>query len=180
MNKTCRDDEIIYFSIFDTGIGAGGVVANALGLLEVWLPFAGEDKTSIENQIAKKYPTASKESRLTQNASVLLSRYFSGEPVHFDLPICSGLFTVFQMSAYAAVSKIPYGEVRSYSQIAVQIGHPKAARGVGVAMGRNPIPVVIPCHRVVGKNGAMTGYSAPGGIDSKRWLLDMERGESSK
>jgi O-6-methylguanine DNA methyltransferase len=70
---------------------------------------------------------------------------------------------------------IPYGEQRSYSQVAAEIGRPKAARGIGGAMAANSLPIIIPCHRVVGKSGSMTGYSAAGGIGSKIWLLNMEQ-----
>jgi methylated-DNA-[protein]-cysteine S-methyltransferase len=84
-------------------------------------------------------------------------------------------FTPFQQRVYRAVMKIPFGEVMSYGGIARMIGQPEAARGIGGAMARNPLPIIIPCHRVVGSSGKLTGYSAPGGIASKSWLLEMER-----
>jgi methylated-DNA-[protein]-cysteine S-methyltransferase len=164
-----------YYSLFASDIGAGGVVAGPEGLLEVFLPFAGEMSEVLMAQIAARFPFAMEESPLTRKAADLLATYFAGVPVAFDLPIDRRGFTLFQWEVYRAVMAIPHGEVRSYSQVATEIGRPRAARGIGGAMARNPLPIVIPCHRVVGKSGGMTGYSAPGGIISKQWLLEMEQ-----
>jgi len=100
-----------------------------------------------------------------------LEEYFAGDRTDFDLPI-SPPGTEFQHEVWAALQQIPYGEVRSYGEIAAQIGHPGAARAVGLANGRNPIAVIVPCHRVIGASGALTGYG--GGLDRKRLLLDLE------
>lgn len=100
-----------------------------------------------------------------------LAAYFAGELHDFDLPLAPQ-GTPFQQSAWAALRTIPYGETRSYRDQAVAIGNPKAVRAVGLANGRNPLPIVIPCHRVIGANGSMTGFG--GGIDTKRFLLDLE------
>ncbi len=163
-----------YRSFYATGFGCGAVVAGAEGLMEVFLPFAGESETEMAGRVASLYPFADAENRLTRKAASLLGRYFAGERVSFDLPIDRSAFTSFQAAVYGAAMEIPYGEVRSYGEIAVQIGRPRAARGVGGAMGRNPLPIIIPCHRVVGAAGALTGYSAPGGVMSKKRLLIME------
>lgn len=168
-------------SLFETGLGFGGVVAGDEGLIEVFLPFDGETGEGVAAQIAARYPSASEESPLTRQAALLLAGYFAGEPVTFDLPIDRRGFTPFQWEVYEAVMAIPCGEVRSYSRIAAEIGKPRAARGIGGAMARNPLPIIIPCHRVVGKSGEMTGYSAAGGVVTKRWLLNMEKiGEGKK
>ncbi|MEI6253275.1 MAG: methylated-DNA--[protein]-cysteine S-methyltransferase [Mycobacteriaceae bacterium] len=101
-----------------------------------------------------------------------LSAYFAGRLADFELDLqLAG--TEFQRGVWAAVQTIPYGETRSYGEIAERLGSPAACRAVGVATGRNPIPIIVPCHRVVGSTGALTGYV--GGIDCKRELLDLER-----
>ena len=103
-----------------------------------------------------------------------LEEYFAGERREFDVPVdMEG--TVFQKKVWRALIEIPYGEVRSYSEIAEKIGSPKAVRAVGMANHVNPIPVIVPCHRVVGKNGSLTGYA--GGLEMKKWLLEMEKGK---
>src|SRR5215475_7680673 len=97
-----------------------------------------------------------------------LSEYFDGQRTAFDFPIAfEG--TPFQMSVWRALLRIPYGETRSYGDIAKEIGKPSAARAVGMANHDNPIAIVVPCHRVVGQNGSLTGYA--GGLDLKRKLL---------
>ena len=100
-----------------------------------------------------------------------LAEYFAGERTEFDLPI-NPAGTTFQREVWAALQTIPYGEVRSYGEIAEQIGRPGASRAVGLANGRNPIAVVVPCHRVIGASGSLTGYG--GGLHRKRLLLDLE------
>jgi methylated-DNA-[protein]-cysteine S-methyltransferase len=164
-----------YCSLFTTRIGTGGVVASEKGLLEIFLPFGNETGHGMRARFTSRYAVDLGENALTKQAAKLLARYFAGEAVLFDLPIDRSAFTTFQDRIYRVVGSIPYGEVKSYGRIAQDIGAPRAARGVGSAMARNPLPVIIPCHRVVGKSGAMTGYSAPGGVLSKRWLLEMER-----
>jgi len=101
-----------------------------------------------------------------------LDAYFAGALTEFEVDMqLSG--TEFQRRVWAALQKIPYGETRSYGEIAEQIGSPAASRAVGLANGRNPIPIIIPCHRVIGASGSMTGYAA--GLDRKRLLIDLER-----
>lgn len=180
MRKSDRDAAATYRSLFETGIGVGAVVASAEGLVEVFPPFGVEEQGAMSAQIAARYPFATEESPLTRRAAALLARYFAGKPVVFDIPIDWRGFTPFQRAVYQAVRAIPAGEVRSYSEVAAEVGQPRGARGVGGAMARNPLPIIIPCHRVVGKSGGLTGYSAPGGIGSKLWLLKMENGASLK
>jgi methylated-DNA-[protein]-cysteine S-methyltransferase len=101
-----------------------------------------------------------------------LNAYFAGELTEFDVELdLQG--TEFQRRVWAALRTIPYGETQSYGDIAVQIGAPGASRAVGLANGRNPISVIVPCHRVVGSTGSLTGYG--GGLDRKRTLLTLER-----
>lgn len=102
-----------------------------------------------------------------------LREYFDGARRRFDLDLePSG--TVFQRAVLDALQTIPYGETRSYADIALQIGRPRAGRAVGAANGRNPLPIVIPCHRVIGKDRSLTGFG--GGLETKRYLLDLEAG----
>jgi methylated-DNA-[protein]-cysteine S-methyltransferase len=102
-----------------------------------------------------------------------LDEYFSGRRRKFDLPIRL-MGTDFQRRAWTSLMEIPYGETRSYGEQARRIGSPSASRAVGLANGRNPIPIVVPCHRVIGADGSLTGYA--GGLENKRALLDLERG----
>ena len=107
------------------------------------------------------------------DAVAQLRDYFAGSLQVFDLDIrLDG--TEFQRRVWAALLEIPYGETRSYGQIATRIGQPTACRAVGLANGRNPISIVVPCHRVIGASGALVGYG--GGVPNKRALLDLERG----
>jgi methylated-DNA-[protein]-cysteine S-methyltransferase len=101
-----------------------------------------------------------------------LAAYFAGGRTVFDVDLeLAG--TDFQRRVWAALQTIPYGETRSYGQLAQQVGAPSASRAVGLANGRNPISIIVPCHRVIGANGSLTGYG--GGIDRKRTLLDLEK-----
>ena len=100
-----------------------------------------------------------------------LDDYFAGARRSFDLPIRL-IGTDFQRFVWEALLAIPYGETRSYGQVAAMIGNPKAARAVGLANNRNPISIIVPCHRVIGSNGSLVGYG--GGLDAKRYLLDLE------
>lgn len=163
-----------YRSLFETALGFGAVVAGDRGIVEVILPFSGESEELLTQRILLLYPFAVSENRVTMEAAISLQRYFAGEKVSFNFPIDRSCFTPFQDEVYEAVSRIPYGSVKSYGEIAALIGRPTAARGVGSAMARNPLPVIIPCHRVVGSSGDLTGYSAEGGVKSKKWLLHME------
>lgn len=104
-----------------------------------------------------------------------LEAYFTGESRAFDVPLSVG-GTPFQQEAWAALATIPYGETWSYAKLAAEIGRPRAVRAVGLANGRNPVSIVVPCHRVVGADGSLTGYG--GGLAAKQWLLDHEAGQA--
>jgi methylated-DNA-[protein]-cysteine S-methyltransferase len=103
-----------------------------------------------------------------------LNAYFAGELRDFDIPL---LFegTDFQKKVWKNLTAIPYGETISYGQLAKKIGDPKAVRAVGAANGQNPIPIIVPCHRVIGSDGSLTGFG--GGLENKRKLLELERGQ---
>lgn len=116
------------------------------------------------------------ESPLLLEAERQLREYFAGARREFDLPLAPK-GTEFQRLVWNALRTIPYGECRSYGAIAAQLGRPKACRAVGMANHRNPIAVIVPCHRVVGADGSLTGYA--GGLDKKRFLLTLEAGGSA-
>jgi methylated-DNA-[protein]-cysteine S-methyltransferase len=104
-----------------------------------------------------------------------LSDYFDGRRATFDVPLLMH-GKPFERRVWCALQNIPYGETVSYGEVARRIGQPRAARAVGLANGRNPIAVIVPCHRVVGANGTLTGYG--GGLQRKRILLELERGQT--
>ena len=111
-------------------------------------------------------------SPILREAIQQLQEYFAGQRKEFDLPIkMQG--TEFQKKVWQALQEIPYGEVSSYGKLAEKIGNAKACRAVGMANHRNPIAIVVPCHRVIGSNGKVVGYA--GGLDKKEWLLEMEK-----
>ena len=107
-----------------------------------------------------------------QDARGQLDEYFAGRRLAFDLPLAMA-GTPFQVRVWRALLEIPYGETMGYGALAARLGRPSAARAVGLANGSNPLAVVVPCHRVIGASGALTGYG--GGLDRKRWLLDLEQ-----
>ncbi|MBR7745849.1 methylated-DNA--[protein]-cysteine S-methyltransferase [Undibacterium baiyunense] len=109
---------------------------------------------------------------LLKDAAQQLDAYFAGQLREFDLPLDCTQGTPFQQEVWRALQTIPYGEVRSYSAVAQQIGRPNAIRAVGAANGRNPLSIVIPCHRVIAANGDLQGYA--GGLENKRRLLLLE------
>jgi methylated-DNA-[protein]-cysteine S-methyltransferase len=112
------------------------------------------------------------ETPLLKEAARQLKSYFAGELKEFSLPLePSG--TDFMKQVWAALCGIPYGKTATYGEIAERVGRPKAARAVGLANNRNPIPIFIPCHRVIGADGSLTGYA--GGLDMKKKLLDLEK-----
>lgn len=111
------------------------------------------------------------QARFTE-AAEQLRQFFAGDRQDFDL-LLDPVGTTFQQQVWQALRQIPYGETRSYADIARALGSPTATRAVGAANGRNPIGIVVPCHRVIGADGSLTGYA--GGVHNKRWLLDHER-----
>ena len=111
------------------------------------------------------------ENEFTRQAERELTEYFAGKRSHFEVPLhFPG--TDFQVAVWQALQSIPFGTTYSYQQIAEQVGSPKAVRAVGAANGNNRIAIIIPCHRVIGKNGKLTGYG--GGLERKEWLLRHE------
>ncbi len=154
----------MYFSLFTHPTGTLALIASEEGLEQIRF----EGTPPAEAVRCDDQP-------ILREASRQLDAYFLQELRDFDLPlILRG--TPFQVRAWRALQQIPYGATRSYSEQARAIGTPDAVRAVGAANGRNPIPIVVPCHRVIGSNGKLTGFG--GGLPLKRWLLDLESNPS--
>jgi len=131
----------------------------------VYVSLAGDEKKDIPKEYERH------ETPVIKKASRQLAEYFMGKRKEFDLPL-EFLGTDFQKKVWAALLTIPYGETRSYGEIAKQAGNPKACRAVGMANNRNPIAIVCPCHRVIGADGSLVGYG--GGLPRKEYLLKLE------
>ncbi len=153
-------------AVFDSPVGLLTLVAIGDWLRAILWPDDPTARVELPPTVARNdHPVLSK--TIGQ-----LNEYFSGRRRMFDLPV-RPVGTAFQQSVWQELLTIPFGETRSYAEIARRVGNPTAARAVGAANGRNPISIVIPCHRVVGANGGLTGFA--GGIEVKRRLLALER-----
>lgn len=130
-----------------------------------------EGLSLLERHIAIEQVVEDEEVAPLRQAMDELRRYLAGEPLQFSCSLdLHG--TPFQVSVWEELYRIPYGQTRSYAQIAQAIGSPKAVRAVGAANGANPVAIIVPCHRVIGSNGSLTGYG--GGLHVKHWLLELE------
>jgi len=157
-----------------TPIGQMMLVVDAGGRLR--LAFFAENEDPVHRHLAYQYGTGKfylEPASDPHGLTAAVARYFAGD-LHAidDLPVETG-GTAFQREVWRALRTIPCGTTTSYGELAKQIGHPAAVRAVGTANGANPIAVVLPCHRVIGANGSLTGYG--GGIERKRWLLNHEK-----
>ena len=148
-----------------TPIGRLDIVAHESAIVSIW--FEADDHLPGEATPVRRGEHAVLDRAVTQ-----LEEYFAGARTTFDLPL-DPTGTPFQRQAWEALARIPYGETISYGQQALMLGDKNKSRAVGAANGRNPLPIVVPCHRVVGSNGHLTGFA--GGLDTKAWLLDHER-----
>jgi methylated-DNA-[protein]-cysteine S-methyltransferase len=153
----------MYYCYLDTPIGELLLAGDDDALCLVSFPEGSMRRDPDPDWIYNEKPFALARQQLTE--------YFAGERREFDLSLkLSG--TEFQMSVLHALQHIPYGETTSYAEIAERIGRPKAVRAVGAANGRNPLPIIVPCHRVIGSHGELTGFG--GGLDTKEALLRLE------
>ena len=153
----------MYYCYLDTPIGELLLAGDDDALCLVSFPEGSMRRDPEPDWIYNEKPFAAARQQLTE--------YFAGERRDFDLPLrLDG--TEFQLSVLQALQQIPYGETTSYADIAERIGRPKAVRAVGAANGRNPIPIIVPCHRVIGSHGDLTGFG--GGLDTKEALLRLE------
>lgn len=149
---------------YETEIGKIGIAENGSAITDIF--FAGKEDPKDVTQMERK------ETPLIKEAGKQIREYFKGERKAFELKL-EPEGTPFQKSVWDALLSIPYGETRSYGQIAEQVGNPKACRAVGLANNRNPIAIVIPCHRVIGADGRLVGYG--GGLHIKEQLLALEQ-----
>ncbi|CAM4339054.1 methylated-DNA--[protein]-cysteine S-methyltransferase [Vibrio astriarenae] len=157
-----------YYTTFTSPLGKITAQANELGLTGVWF----ETHTTQPQDLGKR-----DDHHVTlQQAQQQITEFFAQERTCFELPLAAE-GTPFQQQVWQALLAIPYGQTWSYQQIANHIGNPKAVRAVGAANGKNPISVIVPCHRVIGASGKLTGYA--GGIERKQALLALERSTSN-
>ena len=137
-----------------------------------WIINSNENSiTKIEYSVEKP-DFEPKKCALTEKTRQELENYFLRKTKKFDLPLLIDTFSPFYQSVWSEVSKIPYGRTCSYNDISKALNNPKAVRAVGMANGKNPFPILIPCHRVIGSDGSLTGYAF--GLEVKTWLLELE------
>lgn len=153
-----------FYSRCESPIGTLLLVAGQRGLSQIW--FEGKDHRSALGAESRQDEVA------LRHVIRQLRAYFAGELESFDLDLAPD-GTPFQQKVWSELLKIPYGETISYGELARRIGNPNASRAVGLANGSNPIPIIIPCHRVIGSNGKLTGYG--GGLPIKEKLLALEK-----
>jgi methylated-DNA-[protein]-cysteine S-methyltransferase len=165
---------IMYVDEMDTPLGILTICCVEDGLCHIAFGDLNETEMEIKTW-AKKHqlPTdLERDQTMTHPATLQLQAYFEGKLTAFDLPLTlKG--TPFQVKVWEALQRIPYGETRTYKEVAELVGNPKAVRAVGGANNKNPVPVIIPCHRVIGSSGALVGYG--GGLDKKVNLLELEK-----
>ena len=162
--------QALYYTFNDTSAGRVGLLASNTGLLRVTLPQKSENEA--RNLLGKSLEQAEFSPTYFKDISGRLRAYFSGIRVDFPDKLDLSGATPFQRDVWEAARRIPYGETRSYGWLAGKIGKPRAARAVGQALGRNPFPIIIPCHRVLAGDGGLGGFS--GGIEVKKSLLALE------
>ncbi len=155
-----------FYTTFQSDMGKIVLQANENGLLGVWF----ETQTTQPDNLGDYTDT----NCVLNTAVQQLQEYFAGGRKTFSVPIAAQ-GTRFQQQVWHALTTIPYGETWSYQELANAIGNPKAVRAVGTANGKNPLSVIVPCHRVIGKNGTLTGYA--GGVERKAQLLKLEQVE---
>jgi methylated-DNA-[protein]-cysteine S-methyltransferase len=153
-------------------IGPLWVAVSGLGLVAVEWSMPQADFSKL---VGKRFPTdVVYDEAHTDEARRQLSEYLDGIRRQFTLPLDLSEMSTFQVQVLRLTAQIPFGQSSTYQQIAIQAGNPHAARAVGRVEATNPIPLVIPCHRVLGSDGSLHGYGGPGGIKLKAWLLKLE------
>ena len=158
--------EIVKFTYLDTPIGPLLVARNGAGISDIHFAKGGRR--------AEPRDEWTRDDRAFDDVRTQLDEYFAARRRTFDLPLAPH-GTPFQLDVWNALRTIPYGATWSYAQLAAAVGRPGAARAVGAANGANPLPIVVPCHRVIGANGSLTGFG--GGIPVKKYLLELEMGQ---
>lgn len=163
----------VELGVFETELGWVGVAQSPTGLLSLELPQTSRE--AVLSRLTERWPEATVvgEERLG-DMPAQLREYLSGQRQVFQQSLDLSRVTPFQRSVLEVAMDIPYGQTRTYAWIAAQVGRPRASRAVGQVMAANPVPIIIPCHRVVGSAGDLRGYG--GGLEMKERLLAMERG----
>ena len=164
-------DNRLKYTIFETSQGWAGMMSSALGLVRTTLPSSSFQQAF--DDLGEAGKEAASSPALFADFRERYQAYLDGEIVVFNDPLDMSQGTEFQRKVWAATRLVPYGETRSYAWVASKIDNPAAVRAVGNALGKNPLPVVIPCHRIIGNNGGLCGFG--GGLAMKRRLLELER-----
>lgn len=171
--KSAGNREEVQFCVFSTAsgwLGLAGRNGRVCGLM-----LGHPDRQMVIDQAASMYGDSWRQSDWAPELAARLQAYFHGAVDDFaDIKLDLPESTAFQVAVRKAVRAIPYGQTATYAEIACRAGSPRAARGVGGVMASNRIPILIPCHRVVASGGRLGGFSAPRGVDLKRWLLERE------
>ncbi len=160
-NLSTLEPIVMFTEYLTTEIGLVEICANDTGVSSIYFVANKRHDTRIND--------------ITQKCKQQLIEYFTADRKSFELPLSPEKGTDFQKQVWNALTTIPFGQVTSYANIAHQINNPKAVRAVGAANGKNPISIIVPCHRVIGANGSLTGYA--GGLERKQWLLQHESGD---
>ncbi|MCL4368401.1 MAG: methylated-DNA--[protein]-cysteine S-methyltransferase [Actinobacteria bacterium] len=167
-----RGPVVYYGSAPRTSIGTVFAAVGERGL--VALDFGVDERTFVERVRARSRGSVIRSQAKAEEALQQVREYLAAKRARFDLPLDLGGTSEFQRKVLLVAAQIPRGQYRTYHQVAQAIGKPKAARAVGQALGHNPVPLVIPCHRVLGSDGSLHGYSGGGGLKTKAWLLRLE------
>jgi O-6-methylguanine DNA methyltransferase len=166
--------QTVYIGVLPSSpIGSIWVALSALGLISVELSLSQVDFSRLVGQ--RFHAVVVYDEFRAADALRQLSEYLAGSRRKFTLPLDLSGRTGFQLQVLQRTTGIPYGQTSTYKEIAFQVGNEKAARAVGRIEATNPIPLVIPCHRVLGSDGSLHGYGGPGGIKLKAWLLELEQ-----
>lgn len=172
-----RGEEGLVYRLVRTGWGWCGLAGAGEKVCRLWLPIAS--RRCAEERILAEFRTAREAPKAFGRLARQVEDYFAGRPVRWDTGLISPRGTAFQREVWRVAMTIRYGERKTYRWLAARIGRPRASRAVGGALGGNPIPLVIPCHRVVRADGGLGGFSAEQGVAMKSRLLDLEGGERS-
>ena len=168
-----EQETMCQYSLFSTALGWAGILVSSKGIRRLSLPQESLSMAWTYLEPSKLVGTSKPELGSFPDLERRLERYFRGEETTFDDSL-DVIGTTFQKRTWDVARTIPRGETRSYGWIARNMGNPGAARAVGQAMRSNPVPIIVPCHRVIGGDGRMCGYGGPDGVDLKRKLLGME------
>ena len=167
---------MICYYLFKTAKGEAGFALSPQGICRVILP--GAKPAAIKQELLEIYPELSSgcfpPPPLAQRFVEEAKAYFEGQPVALDHPLDLQEASEFEWKVYRALQKVDYGQVRTYGWLAEEAGSPAGARAVGAALSKNPVPLIVPCHRIVRSDGSLGGFSAAGGTKLKQWMLKLE------